>query len=89
MSDSGKIQKEDTFVDGLDMKGVESKGTARWPLWTTGRTNCHLLLWGRLGKDWVWGEDKKLRSGEVIFELSVRHPLEMLDRQVDTEMWDS
>lgn len=49
MSDSEKTQKT-RFVDGLDMKGEESKGSVRCLAWTTAKTNCHWLLWGDCGR---------------------------------------
>lgn len=44
---------------------------------------------GRLRKDQAWGEDKELRYGDVILEMPVTYPVEILDRQLDIEMWDS
>lgn len=71
------------------MKGKESDGPARRLPQRTVRTHCHSRWWGRLWKAWVWGEDGELGSGHVTPEMPVGYPVELLDRQMDTEMWDS
>lgn len=71
------------------MKAEESNGPVRLLPRITARTHCCSLLQGRLQKDWVWGEDKELRSGDVTPERPAGYPVELLDRELDTEMWDS
>lgn len=47
--------------------------------------NC---CWGRLWRDFVRRKVKKLGSGDVSGK-PVGQPVEVLDRQLDPEMWDS
>lgn len=65
MSDSEKTQKT-RFVDGLDMKGEESKGFVRCLAWTTAKTNCHWLLWGDCGRIEL-GEKIRSSGREVLY----------------------
>lgn len=54
-----------------------------------GKDKLPFTVVGRLWKDGAWGEDKELRYGDVKLEMHVRYPVEILGRELDTEMWDS
>ena len=66
------------------MRVKESRGPARCWCWTTARTDGHGEACGRNG---FGGEDKELRSAEVILEMPVRCLGHVPDRLLDTEMW--